>query len=49
MADEGKTFACVQGDPPKGATSSGTVKGLGGGTPAKPKKAAKKDKETGSE
>lgn len=51
MANEKTVQGCVQGDPPKGASSEGIVKGLGGGTPAKPKK-AKKDKdedETGSE
>lgn len=43
MADEQKFLGCAQGDPPKGATSSGVVKGLCGDKPAKPKKPAKKD------
>ena len=45
MAGEQKVLGCAQGDPPKGATSSGTVKGLGGDKPAKPKKVKKDEGE----
>ena len=49
MADDEKTFGCVQGEAPQGASGGGESKGLGDGAekPAKPKKAKKADEDEG--